>query len=402
MTTSFWQAQAGLPRTSEALPHLGTIQTDLCIVGAGIIGSGVAYFAAQQGLRGLVVEARDAAMGATGRNAGFILSGIADNYASAVRKYGRDTARELWALSIENRNLMLHFSEELGVPTDRCGSLLLAESDEEAEEMARSADLLAEDGFPGEFTPYDPLNRGFLAGLRRPADGVTQPALLNRALLQSSGFDLVYGSPVTRIESDGHTVIVHSKRATIRARYLFLATNAFSAQLHPYFENKVVPMRGQIYITEPAPLVFDTAGYSHFGFHYFRQVPEPGQPGYGRWLLGGGRHLFFDSENNNWSIEISDALQAHLESWTARHFPEFANLPITHRWAGTMGFTTDGLPLVGLLPGHERTAFSVGFNGHGMGLGVMVARRALDLLLEGHDPGIFSVSRLHDTPALQA
>ena len=37
--------------------------------------------------------------------------------------------------------------------------------------LRRSALLLAEDGFEGEYTPYDPLGRGFLTGaLRRPED----------------------------------------------------------------------------------------------------------------------------------------------------------------------------------------------------------------------------------------
>jgi glycine/D-amino acid oxidase-like deaminating enzyme len=181
---------------------------------------------------------------------------------------------------------------------------------------------------------------------------------------------------------------------TIRAKWVLLAANAWSAQVHPYFVGKVIPMRGQIYVTEPAPLIFDTAGYSHYGYWYFRQIPEPERPGYGRWLVGGGRHLHFDTENDNPSEEPSGPVQADLEAWTARHFPEFAGLNITHCWAGIMGFTPDGLPLVGILPGHDCIAFAVGFNGHGMGLGVLVAKQALALLLDGALPGLFDARRL--------
>ena len=43
--------------------------------------------------------------------------------------------------------------------------------------------------------------------------------------------------------------------------------------------------------------------------------------------------------------------------------------PITHRWAGLMGFTADFLPLVGELPGRPGVWVSAGYSGHGNVLG---------------------------------
>lgn len=394
MTISYWQAQAGLPGRDAPPTDIIEVETDLCIVGAGIIGAGAAQWAAQAGVHGVVVEAREAALGASGRNAGFVLTGVAASYYAAVRDYGREKARDLWQVSIDNVAQMLTWAQAYKIPTAQSGSLLLAESEQEADELRQSAEMLEEDGFPGDFTPYDPLNRGFFASLARPNDGVTQPALLSRAVLEHSGFPLIAGSPVTGFSEQGGWVTVESQRATIRARQVLLCTNAWSESVHPYFVGKVSPMRGQIYISDPAPLVFDTAGYSHYGYWYFRQVVEANQPGYGRWLIGGARHLHYDTENNNPSEAISGGVQSDLEAWTARHFPELTDFAIDRRWAGIMGFTTDGLPLVGKLPGYERVGFCVGFNGHGMGLGVMVAKRAVQLLLEGKDPGLFDASRL--------
>jgi gamma-glutamylputrescine oxidase len=394
MTISYWQAQAGLPGRDAPPTDRIEVETDLCIVGAGIIGAGAAQWAAQAGIQGVVVEAREAALGASGRNAGFVLTGVAASYYAAVRDYGREKARELWQISIGNVAQMLAWAQEYEIPTAKSGSLLLAESEQEADELRQSAEMLAEDGFPGDFTPYDPLNRGFFASLARPNDGVTQPALLSRAVLERSGFPLIAGSPVTRFSEKDGWVTVESHRATIRARQVLLCTNAWSESVHPYFVGKVIPMRGQIYISEPAPLVFETAGYSHYGYWYFRQVVEADQPGYGRWLMGGARHLHYDTENNNPSEATSDGVQSDLEAWTARHFPELSDVAVDRRWAGIMGFTADGLPLVGKLPGYERVGFSVGFNGHGMGLGVMVAKRAVELMVEGKDPGLFAASRL--------
>ena len=66
---------------------------------------------------------------------------------------------------------------------------------------------------------------------------------------------------------------------------------------------------------------------------------------------------------------------------------------ITHRWSGVMGFSRDALPLVGRLPDLPRVAFAVGFTGHGLGLGLIGARRAVDLLLHDTDAGLISARR---------
>jgi gamma-glutamylputrescine oxidase len=394
-TISYWQQSMGLPNPVLSPVDDSTIETELCIIGGGITGCSAAYLAAQQDIETVVIEARQPALGATGRNAGMILSGIADSYATAVETYGRTQAQELWQLTIDNQKRMTALAEEVGVPYDRCGSWLLADVPEEGTLLERSSHLLNEDGFSHEYTAGDPLQRGFLAGLFRPEDAVINPAQLVLALANAARAPVITGSPVTRLEEmAGNKVRVVSERVTVVARKVLLNINAYSALLDPFFEGKVIPCRGQIQVSEPAPLVFPHAGYSHFGYWYFRQVPLADNPSLGRWLIGGGRHLHFDTENNIFDDNTTAAIQSDIEGYTGRYFPELAQVPIAHRWAGTMGFTADGLPLVGALPSLPNVYYCVGFNGHGMGLGLMVTERAMALALEGRHPGIFDASRL--------
>ncbi len=393
-TTSFWQQSIGLPvPVSDAAEPLA-LETDLCIVGGGVIGSSIAWFAKQAGIDALLLDARQPALGATGRNAGMALCGIAESYASAIQQYGRQTARELWQLTIYNREMMLGLAADLGVPHQRCGSWLLADCPEEADALAKSMRLLQEDGFDHHFTPTDPFGRGFLAGLHRPTDGVIQPAHFNRALIEAAGVPVISGAAVKKIATEGAGLRVISSRGTVAARRVMLATNGYSALLHPFFQGKVHPQRGQIQVSEPAPLVFPTAGYSHFGYYYFRQVAEANQPGLGRWLIGGARHLNFAAEAGHTDENVTAKVQADIAAYTAQYFPELADVPISHRWAGTMGFTDDGLPLVGELPDLPSVFYCVGFNGHGMGLGIKVAERAFGLMAEGSHPGIFDANRI--------
>ena len=393
-TTSFWQQSIGLPApaTDEAEPL--ALETDLCIVGGGVIGSSIAWFARQAGIDALLLDARQPALGATGRNAGMALCGIAESYARAVKQYGQQTAKELWQLTIDNREMMLGLAAALGVPHQRCGSWLLADCAEEAAALAESARLLHADGFHHHFTPADPFGRGFLAGLHRPDDGVIQPAHFNRALIEAAGVRVISGAAVTEIATDGSGLRVTSSRATVAARRVLLATNAYSALLHPFFQGKVHPQRGQIQVSEPAPLVFPVAGYSHFGYYYFRQIAESDQPEMGRWLIGGARHLNYAAEEGHTDENVTAKVQADIAAYTAQYFPELADVPISHRWAGTMGFTDDGLPLVGELPDLPGVFYCVGFNGHGRGLGIKVAERAFGLITEGVHPGIFNGERI--------
>lgn len=396
---SFWQESVGLPAAPAApagpqTPAAELLETDLCVVGGGVIGSAAALFARQAGLDVLLLDARQPALGASGRNAGMVLSGIAENYAQAVDRYGRATARALWQLSIDNRGQMISLARQLGVPVDVCGSRLLADCPEEAALLAESARLLAEDGFPHEFSPTDPTGRGFLACLHRPDDAVLNPAHFCQALNAHSRARVIRGARVTGLEPAPGGVLVTSQPVRVSARRVLLATNGYSAGLHPFFVGKVRPCRGQIQLSEPAPLVFAQAGYSHFGYYYFRQVPEPDAPGLGRWLMGGARHLHFETENDHLRDDTTGPVQAALRAYTARYFPELADVPVAQRWAGTMGFTPDGLPLVGELPDLPGAFFCVGFNGHGMGLGVKVVERALDLMLHGRSAGAFAAARL--------
>ena len=78
-------------------------------------------------------------------------------------------------------------------------------------------------------------------------------------------------------------------------------------------------------------------------------------------------------------------VQQVLERYLQARFPD-VNAPIDRRWAGIMGFSVDGLPLVGTLPDKPRVGFAVGFTGHGLAMGAGSAERAVDLLLNWHDP----------------
>lgn len=377
MSVSIWQTS-----NIEAPARAGTV-----VVGAGLIGAYLALRLREAGSDVAVLEARHVAAGASGRNGGLLLSGVAHNYQTAVELYGRQATRELWQATVCNREAMIGYASRLGTPVRRCGSLILASDERQADELRRSAELMRADDVSVTWHAHDPLERGFLAALEHDDDGAIQAALLTAALLRESGARLRDNAEVYGVESTADGVLLRVRGGDVLAQQVIFATNAWTPQLLPEFGSTIVPGRGQIFATAPAPLVLERAAYCDDGFVYFQQLPD------GRFVLGGYRNLRFEEERT-YADNTTPAIQSALEAFLARHFPELAEVPIERRWSGTMAFTPDGLPLVGRLRRDDRIAFGVAFNGHGLGLGLVVADELLALLARRGDGGMFDAGRL--------
>jgi gamma-glutamylputrescine oxidase len=379
MTVSYWQ--------DNSQSHL--IECDVCVVGAGIIGLYVARLLAGQGKRTVVLEARHVAAGASGRNAGMVLTGAAHHYHEAITMYGRELALELWNLSLHNREIVRGLSEEFGTPYDPCGSLLLALDDTEAEDLERTADAMIEDGISVKFTHKDPTKRGFAAAIIQPGDAGIHPVRFAEALAANCGAELWDQSEVLGWEAlpDGR-VEIRSRRATVRCEMMALCTNAYAPLMHPYFEDKVKPTRGQAFVTEPVGhQVLTQLCYADYGYEYFRQLWD------GRFFLGGWRHHFREIEVG-YEDRTTEEVQGGLRGFLERYFPDVAGARITHRWSGTMGFSVDAIPLAGSLPGQGNEFFAVGFTGHGLGFGLATAERLAARMLYGHELGFLDARRL--------
>ena len=63
---------------------------------------------------------------------------------------------------------------------------------------------------------------------------------------------------------------------------------------------------------------------------------------------------------------------------------------IEHRWAGTMGYSRDGRPLVGWLDAGRHLAICAGFTGHGMGMAAACTESLAELLTFRDAPAIAS------------
>jgi glycine/D-amino acid oxidase-like deaminating enzyme len=357
---------------------------DVVVVGAGLVGATVAARLAREGFDTAVLEARTVAGGATGRSAGMVLTGVAGHYNWAVSAYGRQQAQEVWALTIEGRERLIETAERLGVGVEHTGSLALAVEDAEADALRESAELLREDGFDAWFGPSDPLDRGFRAALRHPDDATVDAAALTRTLLAADDVAVHERTEVYDLEPERDGVRVWAQGRTVRCNAVVLAINGYAALLDPYFTHRVAPTRSLILATEPlGEVVLAQPCCADYGYEYCRQLPDR------RLLLGGWRR----SHRSRPETELADAVRDGLARFASRHFPEIGARG-TGRWSGIMGFTPDGLPLVGRLPDLPQVTFGVGLGGRGLAWAPVIAERLVALVLQDADPGILSPDRL--------
>jgi len=387
MTISVWLDE----RAHENSAKTQNVEADLAIIGGGITGAAAAYFAAQQGLKKIVVlEAGQLAGGASGRNGGFVLRGIHTYYDSCVSQYGREVASFVYKFGECNQQLIRDFIQQEGVDIeyDPCGSYLLASSLEELDELSRSAKLMQEDGFVTALKLEDPIDRGYYGALHNPSDFGLNPVKLVKALLQRSEVQVLSEQPVRRLEvhSEGGIKITATNYVVL-ARRAILATNAYLPLLEPTFLDRISPCRGQMFATAPLKKkLLNQICYANYGWEYFRQLPDR------RLVLGGCRQFFIDQEVGYGDL-VTRNIQSELEHYMKDHFPELAGVQIEHRWSGVMAFTADGLPLVGELPHMPGVFFAVGCNGHGLGYGLNLGKLIVSVSHNEESAGVFDARR---------
>src|SRR5207237_3408806 len=92
----------------------------------------------------VVLEARTVAEAASGRNAGFLLAGVAENFVAATRGYGEDRALRVWRFTRHNQELVREIVAREAIRCDLAwkGSAQIAGDDEEWSEMRESDDSL--------------------------------------------------------------------------------------------------------------------------------------------------------------------------------------------------------------------------------------------------------------------
>jgi (S)-2-hydroxyglutarate dehydrogenase len=220
------------------------------VIGGGIVGVATALALAERGHVPVLLEAEDGlARHQTGHNSGVIHSGL-------YYKPGSLKARMCRA----GLEAMYRFCAEEGVPTRRCGKLVVAVRADELprlatlEERGRANSVSLRRLGPEEIKEHEPAVVG-LAGLWIDETGVVDYSRVTEAMarrLSRLGGEVRTGHRVVSIDRDRRELVLGTTRGEVRASHLVNCAGLQSdriarlAGLNPGV--RIVPFRGEYYV----------------------------------------------------------------------------------------------------------------------------------------------------------
>ncbi|KAI0170363.1 FAD dependent oxidoreductase [Pestalotiopsis sp. NC0098] len=399
---SFWQ------QTTRSFPYLNVNQDEqvpskskYVVIGSGISGALTSFELIGAGVPGediTILEAREAASGASSRNAGHVRPDAFRGFQVYQRVHGKDQALKI----IANERTVFHrvdeFVKEHGVDCDFDSTTTfdVCLTQEFADFNAQSFREYQEAGgdvshvkfYKGEEAQEKTRIDQAVAAYEWPA-GSSHPAKLAQWLLSRAiekGARLFTHCPATSIEASDEAAgsqswNITTPRGTITASQVIHCTNAFAPHLLPQLSSFVTPNRAQAHaFVPPAQLsgskaLRNTMSLRHSLKHFYSVAPRRpdgiiilgasrGNPNISKEALD-SRLLPDDSEFNE---EVRDDSVAH---WS-KCFPECDASSLRHgegllhTWTGIIAMTPDSVPFVGAVPGSSGQWICAGFNGHGM------------------------------------
>lgn len=392
---SFWWRQVGTPPPRSPLP--GSTDADVCIVGAGYTGLWTAYYLkrAQPGLRVVVLEARFAGYGASGRNGGWLTNSVTGGREQYVRRGDRSPAIAQQKALNESVTEVIEVAEREGIDAGivRGGELEVARN---AAQLARlRATAAVEATWP--HTDTEVLDAaataaridvaGAVGGLWHPHCATLHPARLVAGLaaaVERLGVTIHEDTPVTAIE-EGRA---RTGRGDVRARHVLRATEGFTPGLAGE-RRTLLPMNSSLVVTEPLPAdVWERIGWhgrealGDFAHAYIYAQ----RTGDDRIAFGGrGVPYRFGSRTDTDGATHPETV-AVLTGLLRTFFPTARDAAIDHAWCGVLGVPRDWSASVG----HDART-GLGWAGGYVGTGVTatnLAGRTLADLVLSHDTAI--------------
>lgn len=384
--------------SGTALPK----HTGVCVLGAGVMGSTLAYWLSRAGLRPLVLERNPGpAMGSSGRNAGRLIQGGNAQHALAIEKFGHAEALAVYRATLVNRDLVREVIAREGLEATRfpTAKLDLAVSEDEALELKRTAEALRADGIAAEWLDLPASREVFgtdlpdtiIGGLYRPdQDAVHSVAYVRgmAAAAERGGAEFACGVTVTSVEpATGGGWLVTTDAGHVLADQVVVALNAWTPRLLPELAPVITPVRGQLVQTAPVPFRIPQWGLDR-GLVYGGQAPD------GSLLLGGlrntvpGRDEGVELPEGSNTPAFSPELAGRLAEALPSLLPEATGVPVVRAWSGVMAFTPDRCPLVGAWPGADGLWVMAAFNGHGMPYSQVMPEQLAERIRGGRGDGI--------------
>ena len=375
---SYYAATAA--RGHSHRPLQGSASCDVAVVGGGLAGLSAALELAERGFAVTLLEAHELGSGASGRNGGQAIHGLACDPATIEAQLGLEAARRVWDMSIEALDLLRERIRRHAIDCDwRDGYLGLATSARKGRALQRWADGIARDyGYalqpiaPAEM-PRWIASRRFHSGVFDARSGHLHPLKYTLGLARAAaaaGVTLHEQSPVIAVQP-GPTVRLVTPRGELAARHVLLAGNVYLQGIAAELEARIMPVGTYIACTQVLDdaladsLVPSRAAVcdTNFVLDYFRPTAD-------RRLLYGGRVSY----STLTPMRLAESMRRRMLGT----FPQLRDAKIDYAWGGFVDITMNRAPDFGRLPpagGYAANVYYLqGFSGHGLALTGLAGR----------------------------
>lgn len=393
---SYWQVPAHELANHRTTPDLPTTKEhDYVIIGSGISGAAVAFklLSRNPNLSILMLEARTAASGASGRNGGHCRTGYWLAYKMMLDRFGEDEALKILRLEEDNVQDVADFVQQHNVENDFC-SVETSDTYFNPDQWAEVLDMSQALGEAQRRRPHDApvesrtIYQGAAAakhlGMPRAKGSAAYPAytqnpyLLVCKMLQlsiSKGLNLQTNTLASRVYQSGCNWMVDTDRGAVTGRRLVLATNAYTSALHRGLAQTgfLTPSRSQVSALplgkamkdNPDILLHRSTGLNDLGtgdYFFYRHQS-------GHLVYGGGRgHSKTGDRNTVDDSTVNRDIADYLERVPPELFGEASwgeSGTAVKEWSGIVCYTPDRCPIVGESPTQKGLWLTAAFNGHG-------------------------------------
>lgn len=349
----------------------------IVIIGGGIIGSGLAYYLRHAPAEVVLLEKNSLGSGTTSASIAVFswLSSHPDEFAHQLK----ETAWKEYQPLIERDEISF----------EQCGALIVAESEENLQELRNAADQLRQYGLevdirlPNDLVEFN-LNPDRVAGaIHTPDEGYLDPAEIIQYWTRKAteaGVEIKTEVPVTDIYTDDATVTaVETVEGVIEAGTIINAAGPWSPQIGQMVDI-TLPIRhtyGRILVLqleEDFSLPFVTFENGE----YFREEGA-------NQAFAGRVETDFESAvrvNPDEVHSIEEEFRLSVAQNTSEFVPILEDAQVTNEWVGLRAVTPDADPVIGPT---EVDGFltATGMSGMGITLAPAVTSALADYILTG-------------------
>lgn len=227
---------------------------DVAIIGAGVVGSSLAYYLSQYDISILMLEAsNDVSNGTSKANTAIIHAGYDPRVGTLMAKY-----------NVEGSLIMKDLCTKLDVPYINNGAMVLAFSDEELEHVNKLYQRGIDNGVKDlsvlnaeQVLKLEPnITKNVKGALLAKTSAIVSPWELTYALALTAvknGVELKLNNKVTAITKEKDIFKITTDKSQYQSRYIFNASGIHADKIHELIGKKeftITPVRGQYYLLD--------------------------------------------------------------------------------------------------------------------------------------------------------